>query len=113
MALVSLRDLSARLRVLEAARVAAPLPVPPMAAPPAPAPVAPEQDLAPAWAAGADHWLTCHAVKLAGLLNMGGTARICPNDGIDAWDATGLYRGFAPDLVRRLRAAGLLPKGLG
>lgn len=63
---------------------------------------------APAWPDGADYWLTCDAVALAGILNMGGTARFCPNGGLDLWDAAGLYRGFSPDLVRRLRAAGLL-----
>lgn len=61
------------------------------------------------WPDGVDYWLTRDAVTLAGLLNTGGTARLCPNGGIDAWDAAGRYRGFAPDLVRRLRAAGLLP----
>ena len=85
---MSLRDLAARLRLLEAARDPAPLPVPALAAcpaPPAPAGLALEQDLqpaAPAWPDGVDYWLTHDAVKLAGILNMGGTARWCPTGGL-------------------------------
>ena len=114
MALVSLRDLAARLRALEAAREPAPLPVLALAASPAPARVAREQDLdpaAPAWPEGVDYWLTRDAVTLAGILNTGGSYRWCPTGGLDMWREDGRYVGFGADKVAALRAAGLLPEG--
>lgn len=65
-----------------------------------------------AWPDGVDDWLTRDAVTLAGILNTGGTARFCPNGGLDVWRPDGRYLGFSPDLVRRLRAAGLLHPSL-
>lgn len=111
-ALVSLRDLAARLRALEAAREPAPLPVLALAVSPAPANVAREQDLdpsAPAWPDGVDHWLTHDAVKLAGILNLGGSYRWCPSGGLDMWREDGRYLGVGPGKIAALRAAGLLP----
>lgn len=67
---------------------------------------------APAWPEGANYWLTHDAAALAGILNMGGTARFCPNGGLDVWQADGRYVGFSPDLVRRLAEAELLPASL-
>ena len=64
------------------------------------------------WPDGVDYWLTHDAVKQAGILNMGGTARWCPTGGLDMWREDGSYRGFSPSLVRRLREAGLLPECL-
>jgi len=64
---------------------------------------------ADAWPDGVDYWLTHDAVKLAGILNMGGTARWCPTGGLDMWRADGRYLGFGPHKVAALRAAGLLP----
>jgi hypothetical protein len=119
MAVVSLREVAARLRALEAAREPAPLPVPALvarvAAPPAPASPAPEQDLDPAasvWPAGAGYWLTHDAVTLAGILNMGGTYRWCPSGDLDMWREDGRYVGFGPHKITALRAAGLLPQAL-
>ena len=78
-------------------------------------PQAENENPAPArfdWPEGVDYWLTHDAVKLAGILNMGGTYRWCPTGGLDVWDAAGLYRGFSPGIVRRLRESGLLPAGV-
>lgn len=67
---------------------------------------------APAWPEGADYWLTHDAVKLDGILNMGGTARWCPSGGLDMWREDGRYVGFSPALMVRLSAAGLLAESL-
>ena len=67
---------------------------------------------APAWPDGVDYWLTHDAVKLAGILNTGGTARWCPSGGLDMWREDDRYVGFSPPLIARLRAADLLPPGL-
>ncbi|UPY35427.1 hypothetical protein [Sediminicoccus sp. KRV36] len=72
-----------------------------------------EQDVAPGWPEGVDYWLTKDAAEISGIVNTGGTGRVCSNGGLDMWRENGLYRGFAPDLVRRLREVGLLPEGLG
>jgi hypothetical protein len=59
-----------------------------------------------------DYWLTHDAVKLAGILNMGGTARWCTSGGLDLWREDAGYVGFSRALIVRLRAADLLPPGL-
>lgn len=64
------------------------------------------------WPEGVDYWLTRAAVTLAGLINTGGEAGFCLSGGIDAWDARGRYRGFSPNVVARMREAGLLPAKL-
>jgi hypothetical protein len=74
-----------------------------------------ENTLAPAdviWPAGVDWCLTHDAVKLAGILNMGGTARWCPSGGLDMWREDGRYVGFGPRPIAAMREAGLLPKEL-
>ena len=74
-----------------------------------------EQDVEPAgpvWPEGADYWLTHDAVKLAGILNMGGAYRWCRDGSLDMWRADGGYVGFSPGKIAALRAAGLLPEGL-
>ena len=115
---VSLRDLSARLRLLEAAPDPAPFPIPALAAGPAPfrpASIPLHQDsesAVPAWPDGVEHWLANDAVKLAGIMNTGGTVRWCPGGGLDMWRADGRYLGFGPHKLAALRAAGLLPEGL-
>ena len=65
------------------------------------------------WPEGVDYWLTHDAVKLAGILNTGGTYRWCPSGGLDLWRECGLYVGFGPLRIAVLRAVGLLPEELG
>ena len=77
--------------------------------PPAGRPPGMLEPAADAWPDGVDYWLTHDAVKLAGILNMGGTARWCPTGGLDLWCANGRYVGFGLHKVAALRAAGLLP----
>ena len=57
-------------------------------------------------------WLTHDAVKLAGILDMGGSYRWCRDGSLDMWRGNGLYVGFGPGKIAALRAAGLLPEGL-
>lgn len=64
------------------------------------------------WPEGVDYRLTHDAVKLAGILNMGGTYRWCPTGGLDMWREDGRYVGFGPHKIAALRAAGLLPERL-
>ena len=78
-------------------------------------PKAENENPAPArfdWPEGVDYWLTHDAVKLAGILNTGGTYRWCPSGGLDLWRECGLYVGFGPLKIAALRAAGLLPETL-
>lgn len=58
--------------------------------------------------AAVDLWLNRQALTLAGILNMGGTARPSPDGGLDVWRADGRYLGISPALAREMRAAGLL-----
>lgn len=78
-------------------------------------PQAENENAAPArfdWPDCVDYWLTHDAVRLAGILNLGGTARVCPNGGLDVWREDGRYLGISADLAGRLRLARLLPESL-
>lgn len=139
-ALVSLRDLAARLRVLEASPAPpAPPPLPVAVVPTAPPAIpAPEQDLAPTgttWPDGEapppwchpgpivplhrpggvvapDLWLNRLAGNLARVMAEGATARPCPSGGLDFERPCGRRVSFSAEVVREMRAAGLLPAGL-
>lgn len=76
-------------------------------------PQAENENPAPArfdWPDGVDFWLTHDAVKLAGILNMGGSYRWCPTGGLDMWREDGRYVGFGRHKIEALRVAGLLPR---
>ena len=64
------------------------------------------------WPDGVDYWLTKHATRLAGVLNMGGTYRWCSDGSLDMRRADGDAVVFGPHTIAALRVAGLLPDGL-